>query len=191
MLSLRNNPNTRNLYGVELRSLADFQEAEKWALNSNEAKQFETFAFDSITELMEICLVEEKLKAKEEARKKNKNPDGFAPFNELNSEGMRVFRSLRDKTNKHIYAIAQQEKIKDVDGALINTASLPGKELLRAVPYIFDEVLQICRFQAQDGTPYNALRTRADAQNYAGDRSGKLDAWEAADIGNIINKILS
>ncbi len=69
--------------------------------------------------------------------------------------------------------------------------TMPGRELTKQLPYMLDEILQLVRFAAPDGTPYNYLRTVADNQNVAGDRSGKLDAWEQPHIGNIINKILS
>lgn len=190
LLSLRNNPETRNIMGVEIRSLAQFQEAERWCMESVEARQFDTFCLDSITELMEVCLVEEKQKARDEAIKAKKKVDGFAPYNELGSEGMRILRRFRDEAHKHVYFIAQQEREKDEFGAVINMPSMPGKQLTRSMPYLFDCILQLTRQQAPDGTPYNALKTQPDAHSYAGDRSGKLDYWEQPNITSIINKIL-
>jgi len=41
----------------------------------------------------------------------------------------------------------------------------------------------------EDGTTQRALLTSSDGLWQAKDRSGRLDAWEPADLGEIIGKI--
>ena len=75
-------------------------------------------------------------------------------------------------------------------GIVLNGPSMPGTKLGPALPYHFDEVfhLDIGRDQATQ-KDYRFLRTQPDFQNDAKDRSGKLDAIEYPDLGNIIRKI--
>lgn len=190
LLSLRKDPATRNLPAVEIHTLAQFDEAHRWSIESAEAKQFDTICLDSISELAEVCLIEEKIKTLQ-STPKGKKPNGFEPYMELSQHIMSVFRSYRDHAHKNVLFIAKEEWDKDeVSGSSQFRPTMPGRELTKQLPYMLDEILQLVRFADPNGAPYNYLRTTADNQNVAGDRSGKLDAWEQPNITAIINKIL-
>lgn len=189
LLSLRNNPATRNTPVIEIHGMTEFNEVFEWCSKSNDAKKFNSFALDSITEIAELCLGEEKAKAI--AKAKGGKVNNFEPYMELGTQIMAILRGFRDMPAKHVLFIAQEEFDKDEQtGLSVYRPVLPGRQLTRQLPYTFDEILQINRFTTPEGQPYNMLRTTSDAQNVAGDRSGKLDIWEPADIGYIINKIL-
>lgn len=189
LLSLRNLPTMVNVPVVEVHGMTEFNEVFKWCTESKEANKFDSFAFDSVTEIAEVCLIEEK--AKTLAKAKGGKPNGFEPYSELNAQMMHNFRQLRDTSNKHMLFIAQEEFDKDeTSGMMQFRPVMPGRTLTREIAYVFDEVLQLVRFTTPEGKAYNGLRTVADSQNVAGDRSGKLDPWEPADISHIIKKII-
>lgn len=190
LLSLRNNPSTRDTPAAEIHSVADFMEARDWCLQSNEAKNYDTFCLDSISEIAEVCLIEEKAKTLA-STEKGKKPNGFEPYMALSTTITSILREFRDLTQKHVYFIAKEEWDKDGDtGISMFRPTMPGRELTKQLPYLFDEIFQLCRFNTPEGAPYNALRTVSDSQNTAGDRSGILNSWEEADLGKIIKKIL-
>ena len=102
-----------------------------------------------------------------------------------------TIRAFRDLPGFHVYVSAKQEAIKDDQtGIVLNGPSMPGTKLGPALPYHFDEGfhLDIGRDQVTQ-KDYRFLRTQPDFQNDAKDRSGKLDAIEYPDLGNIIRKI--
>ena len=189
LLSLRALPTMVKTPVIEVHGMTEFNEVYEWCSKSADAKKYDTFCLDSITELAEVCLMEEK--AKTLAKAKGGKPNNFEPYQELNTQIMAILRGFRDMPNKHILFIAQEEFDKDENtGMTMYRPVMPGKQLTRQLPYTFDEIFQLVRFTAPDGSAYNGLRTVSDAQNTAGDRSGRLAPWEPADIQHIINKII-
>jgi len=67
--------------------------------------------------------------------------------------------------------------------------SMPGKVLSREIVYQFDEVFCLRREPDGNGGTVSALMCNTDGIYQAKDRSGALDAWEAPDLGVIIDKI--
>ena len=57
------------------------------------------------------------------------------------------------------------------------------------MPYYFDIVAALRVEKDGDGNAQRALMCDTDGLWQAKDRSGKLDAWEAPEIGEIISKI--
>ena len=74
-------------------------------------------------------------------------------------------------------------------GRLLYNPSMPGKALTQALPYLFDEVLALRVERDAEGHAQRAIMCDSDGVWLAKDRSGKLDAWEAPDLGAIIAKI--
>jgi len=66
---------------------------------------------------------------------------------------------------------------------------MPGNKLAQAIPYLVDEVLALRVEKDADGVPQRALMCAPDGLWTAKDRSGRLDAWEAPDLGAVIRKI--
>jgi hypothetical protein len=66
---------------------------------------------------------------------------------------------------------------------------MPGNKTGQALPYFFDEVLALRVEKDSEGVTQRALMCDSDGLWLAKDRSGKLEAWEAPDLGAIIAKI--
>ena len=90
---------------------------------------------------------------------------------------------------KHVYMSAKLEKTQDEIGRVLYSPSMPGNKTGQSLPYFFDEVLALRVEKDSEGNVQRALMCDSDGLWLAKDRSGKLDAWEVADLGHIIAKI--
>lgn len=164
---------------IEIANMDDLREAYEWACSSPEANQYQSVALDSISEVAEVVLQHE-LK---------KNKDGRAAYGELNTTMQELIRAFRDLPGKHVYMSAKLEKSQDEMGKLLYNPSMPGKSLTQGLPYFFDEVLALRVERDAENNTQRALMCDSDGVWLAKDRSGKLEAWEAADLGALIAKI--
>lgn len=164
---------------IEITSMEELQEAYMWCRDSEEAKGFETVALDSISEVAEVVLNHE-LK---------KNKDGRAAYGELNTTMTELIRAFRDLPKKHVYFSAKLEKSQDETGRLLYNPSMPGKSLTQSLPYLMDEILALRVERDSEGVNQRAIMCDTDGLWLAKDRSGKLEPWEAPDLGEIIRKI--
>jgi phage nucleotide-binding protein len=164
---------------IEISSMADLGEAFLWASQSDEAKQFDTIALDSISEIGEVVLNHEKKEAK----------DPRQAYGALAEHMTDAIRSFRDLPGKNVYFSAKLEKSADEMGKITYNPSMPGKSLTQGLPYFFDLILALRLERDAEGNVQRALQCRDDGAWLAKDRSGKLDHWEAPDLGAIIRKI--
>lgn len=163
---------------IEIGSMADLHEAYSWLVSSEEAKAFESIAIDSISEIAEVCLIAEKRTAKDPRQ-------AYGAMIDQMTEVIRAFRDLP----RHVYVSAKLDKSADELGKVAYTPSMPGAKLGQALPYFFDEVLALRVEKSESGEPVRGLQTQGDGIWTAKDRSGRLDAWEPADLGAVIRKI--
>jgi phage nucleotide-binding protein len=168
-----------NLPFIEITSMAELQEAYKWLTNSAEAGEFQSVALDSISEIAEVVLNAEK--------KINKDPR--AAYGAMQEQMADVIRAFRDLPGKHVYMSAKLEKTQDEMGRVLYAPSMPGNKTGQSLPYFFDEVLALRVEKDAEGNTRRALMTDGDGLWLAKDRSGKLEVWEDADLGEIIKKI--
>lgn len=165
---------------IVISSFAEFEEAYEFVKNSEHAKPFETICLDSISEIGEICLKNEKSKSK----------DPRKAYGEMQDQVMDMIRKFRDLKGKHVYFSAKQGATKDdITGVTTYGPSMPGRQLGPALPYLFDEVLSLEIGRTPEGQEYRYLRTKTDVQYEAKDRSGALDDFEQPDLSAIIAKI--
>ena len=163
---------------IEIRNVNDLEEAYKWVV-SDAANGFESVALDSISEIAEVILSSEK--------KNNKDPR--AAFGAMQDKMSEIIRAFRDITNKHVYFTAKCEKAQDETGKILYSPSMPGNKTGQALPYFFDLVMALRVEKGEDGISQRALLCDSDGSWLAKDRSSKLSAWEAPDLGAIISKI--
>jgi phage nucleotide-binding protein len=168
-----------NLPFIEITSMAELQEAYRWLTSSAEAGEFQSVALDSISEIAEVVLNAEK--------KINKDPR--AAYGAMQEQMADVIRAFRDLPGKHVYMSAKLEKTQDEMGRVLYAPSMPGNKTGQSLPYFFDEVLALRVEKDAEGFTRRALMTDGDGLWLAKDRSGKLEVWEDADLGEIIKKI--
>lgn len=165
---------------IEIATMADLMEAYQWLTDSAEAKDFQSVALDSISEIAEVVLTEE-LK---------RNKDGRAAYGELNSVMTGMIRAFRDLPGRHVYFTAKCEKAQDESGRMLYAPSMPGKSLTMQLPYFFDCVFALRVEKDAEGVLHRMLMTDSDGLWSAKNRAaGKLDMWEAPDLGAIIQKL--
>ena len=164
---------------IEISDLDTLHEAYKWLTSSAEAKQYQSVALDSISEIAEVVLNAEKKATK----------DPRQAYGAMQEQMADVIRAFRDLPGKHVYFSAKLEKTQDEMGRVLYAPSMPGNKTGQALPYFFDEVLALRVEKDAEGVTQRALMCDSDGLWLAKDRSGKLDAWEAPDLGGIITKI--
>jgi phage nucleotide-binding protein len=168
-----------NLPFIEITSMQELKEAYQWLTGSAEAAEFQSVALDSISEIAEVVLNQEK--------KINKDPR--AAYGAMQEQMADIIRGFRDLPGKHVYMSAKLEKTQDEMGRVLYAPSMPGNKTGQSLPYFFDEVLAMRVEKDAEGNTRRALMTDGDGLWLAKDRSGKLEVWEDADLGEIIKKI--
>lgn len=162
---------------VEINSSDDVAEVYQWLVESEEAKQFDSVALDSISEIAEVVLICEKAKTK----------DPRQAYGVMQDQMTAMIRAFRDLP-KYVYFSAKLDKSQDEMGRLLYSPSMPGNKTGQALPYFFDEVLAL-RCEPSDEGVVRALLCQPDGSWQAKDRSGLLDTWEEPDLGAILKKI--
>jgi phage nucleotide-binding protein len=164
---------------IEISDMETLREAYTWLTQSDEAKGFQSVALDSISEIAEVVLNAEKKATK----------DPRQAYGAMQEQMADIIRAFRDLPGRHVYMSAKLEKTQDEMGRVLYAPSMPGNKTGQALPYFFDEVLALRVEKDTDNNTQRALMCDSDGLWLAKDRSGKLDAWEAPDLGAVIAKI--
>ena len=163
---------------IQIKNMGDLREASTWLAGADAAKQFESVALDSISEIAEVCLNAEKAKAS----------DPRQAYGEMQTTMAEAIRSFRDLP-KHVLMTAKLEKSQDEMGRMLYSPSMPGNKTGQSLPYFFDLMLALRVEKDAEGVSQRGLLCDSDGLWQAKDRSGKLDTWEAPDLGAIIAKL--
>lgn len=164
---------------IEISDMQSLMDAYSFVTESEEAKSFDSIVLDSISEIAEVVLSAEK--------KKSKDPrQAYGALMETMQDLIRAFRDIK---GKHVYFTAKCEKTQDEQGRLLYSPSMPGAKLGQQIGYFFDLVMALRVEKDENGKPVRALQCDSDGLWAAKDRSGKLEAWEMPDLGEIIQKI--
>ena len=167
-----------NLPYIEINSMEDLKEAYTW-MGTPEGMQYKSVALDSISEIAEVVLNNEKKIAK----------DPRQAYGAMQEQMADIIRAFRDLPSRHVYMSAKLEKTQDEMGRVLYAPSMPGNKTGQSLPYFFDEVLALRVEKDADGNTQRAIMCDSDGLWLAKDRSGKLSAWEAPDLGEVIAKI--
>lgn len=163
---------------IEIADLESLRKAYLW-LTSEEANVYETVCLDSISEIAEVVLTNEKKHSK----------DPRQAYGAMQEQVTDLIRAFRDLPNKHVYFSAKIEKTQNETGRLLFSPSMPGNKVGQQLPYFFDEVLALRVEKDSEGKIVRVLQCEGDGVWTAKDRSGKLGMWESPDLGDIIKKI--
>lgn len=164
---------------IEISDMDTLKEAYTWLAESEEAKQYQSVALDSISEIAEVVLNTEKKATK----------DPRQAYGAMQEQMADIIRAFRDLPGRHVYMSAKLEKTQDEMGRVLYAPSMPGNKTGQALPYFFDEVLALRVEKDGEGVTHRALMCDSDGLWLAKDRSGKLEAWEAPDLGAVIAKM--
>ena len=167
-----------NLPYIEINSMDDLKEAYTW-MGTAEGVKYKSVALDSISEIAEVVLNNEKKIAK----------DPRQAYGAMQEQMADIIRAFRDLPGRHVYMSAKLEKTTDEMGRILYAPSMPGNKTGQSLPYFFDEVLALRVEKDADGNTQRAIMCDSDGLWLAKDRSGKLGAWEAPDLGELITKI--
>ena len=174
LLSARNA--TGNIQVAEVSTINDIMEVYTFL---KEGTDFKWVCIDSLTEIGEVVLANEKAQTKDPRQ-------AYGALIDQMGDLVRAFRDLP----YNIVMTAKQERIKDEsNGSLLYMPSMPGSKLAQQLPYWFDEVFAYRVEKNQDGETVRMLQTSRDATHEAKDRSGSLDQWEEPNMTHIANKI--
>jgi len=164
---------------IDIGDMDTLREAYEWLAKSDEAKQFKSVALDSISEIGEVVLSTEK---------KNSS-DPRQAYGAMQDQMADIIRSFRDLPGRHVYMSAKAEKAQDELGQILQSPAMPGNKAAQALPFFFDEVLALMVARGENNETHRALMCHSDGVWQAKDRSGRLDPWEAPDLGAVIKKI--
>ena len=167
---------------VEINTVEDLIGVHKHLSSSSHG--YDWVAVDSASEIAEVILAAEKMKA----------PDPRQAYGAVIERMTAAFRAFRDLHTVGVYFSAKLAKNKDdATGRVTYGISMPGAKLGDAVPYLFDEVFRLVSVDEVDANgakmPVRYLQTSGDARSVAKDRSGALDPLEPADLGAILAKM--
>ena len=175
LLSIRNAPNTVQI--VEVHSVKDVQEVLEYLKKEGPPPWV---CLDSVSELAELCLAEERQKVKNKLQAYGEMADII--------EGL--IKGFRDLPNTNVLFTAKQARNKDdSNGTMLYEPGMPGQKLAAALPYYFDLVLAARVFKNDDGTIEHWLQTQKDEQYEAKDRSGLLDLFEKPNLAALEKKV--
>ena len=164
---------------IEISDMESLREAWKWLAESAEAQEFQSVALDSISEIAEVVLNAEKKASK----------DPRQAYGAMQEQMADIIRAFRDLPRRHVLMTAKLDKTQDEMGRVLYSPSMPGNKTGQQLPYFFDEVLALRVERDAEGNAQRALMCDSDGLWLAKDRSGRLDIWEAPDLGAIIRKI--
>lgn len=167
-----------NIPYIDVSTVAELANAYNW-LRSPQSNQFATFGFDSISDLGEVVLGDNKKKTK----------DGRKAHGDTIDTVMQIFRDFRDVPNKNVYFVAKEQQYIGANNMPCTRPLMPNASLTSQLPYMFDGVYHYEFVRFTDGNLYEALRTRSDQQTLAGDRSGTLAEYEPPNLAQIYAKI--
>ena len=163
-----------------IRNRNELNDIHEWLVKSKEPDKYETVCIDSLSEIAEVLLAEEK-------KVVNDPRQAYGIMSDLMNEAIRGFRDLPKHT---LFTAKTRKLIDDTTQRITYMPSVPGQALLNNLPYFFDEVFLLRFGTVNKVKNVRHIQTVGDHQYICKDRSGKLNREEPPHTGNIINKIL-
>jgi hypothetical protein len=174
-----------NITMAEIKSYADLLEFYNWAKGSASASGYDTLYIDSLSEIYERILAEEKGKTK----------DPRKAYGEMADQMITLVKSFRDLPGLNVCFTAKASVVDTPDKGVQYNVMVPGKSNGPNLAYYFDELFYLGVGEVQSTTiggppvKYRYLQTELTPQVAAQDRSGVLDSMERPDLSYIFTKI--
>lgn len=179
LLSLMGRPAAGTFDVASITSIGDMQEVHRLLKGKHD---YQWVFIDSISEIAEVLIAEEKAKTK----------DPRQAYGALIDRMTALLRAFRDLP-LDVVCIGKAARVREEDtGRSTVEILIPGSKIGAAIPYLFDEVLyQFTNVDRETGITSTWLQTKSDSRVVARDRSGRLDDFESPDLGEVLNKIKS
>lgn len=153
-----------------------------WAKTSHEARNFDTIAVDSVSQMAEIYLAQALIKHKH----------GLKAYGDMADAVMQHVSTLYFMREKHVYLVAKQQLSDEGGGLTKKRPYFPGKELNVKVPHLYDAILCVGIYQIPGVQgEQRAIRTLDSLTVAARDRSGRLGEYEPCDLSALFAKCMS
>lgn len=177
MLTLRKS----QFHGAIINGTQDLKDVLHWLQTDQNSLQFTDIAIDSVSELAEKILDIRKLA----------NKDPRKAYGEMQEEIVPLIKAFRDLPGRNVLFTFKEEYIKDeFTGQMKWAPSMPGRQLVKDVPYWFDEVFRAgVSIEPSTGAKVHYLQCQKIDANDAKDRSSVLNVYEEPNLTNIFNKI--
>lgn len=146
----------------------------KWFEHSNEAKNFDTLAIDSISQMCSIAL------------ESSKKAHGLAQYGDMADYVYPYLKRLYYMQNKHMFLIAKEELT--VDGK--RRPSFPGKFLPTEIPHLYDCILRLAKANIPNVGEALAFQCNGSFDVVARNRTGTLNDFEEPHFGKLIAKAM-
>lgn len=164
---------------VEIGSVSELDEVYEWLIDPSNKGVFKWVCLDSITEIAERILSNEKREAK----------DPRKAYMEVQDQMMVLLRKFRDLKDYNVLMSAKQQVVVGPNDIPFFAPMMPGTKLHQQIPYIFDEVFALRVEVDEEKKEYRVIQTGRDVQFEAKDRSGELEMFESPNIARISKKI--
>lgn len=165
-----------------VNDIQDVRDALVWCKKEAIKAGIQTVCLDSISEITEVCLTDNKKKTK----------DPRAAYGDMATQIIELVKEFRDISGLHVLVTAKQTIGTDpITGVAKAMPTAPGQQVGPALPYLFDEVFHAATDKDGANKTYHYLRTKASFNADAKDRSGALDEIEYPDLSHLIGKILA
>jgi hypothetical protein len=153
--------------------------------------KYETFFIDSITVAGRLCF--RWCQQQPEAHNAKGVPDTRGAYGLHGREMVSWITQLQHARTKNVIFVCLLDQKEDEFGRTTWSPQIEGSKTGREMPGIVDEVITMALIRPEDGEPFRAFVTAPDnAWDYpAKDRSGRLDAMEAPDLGALFAKLKS
>jgi hypothetical protein len=156
---------------------AKIDEFMKWFELSSEAKNFDTLAIDSVSQMCDISLNEEK----------KKNSHGLKQYGGMADYIYPYMERLYFMQNKHMYLICKEE-VTDIG---IRRPYFPGKVLPVQIPHKYDCVLRLAKVAIPNVGEQLAFQCNGTNDVIARNRTGTLDTYEPPNFGSLVRKAMA
>lgn len=181
LLSIKNAP--KYIETTIVKTIDELENVYDYLVNEGGCEKYEWVNIDSISEIAEVLLSDEKEGSK----------DARQAYGNLQDRMMKLLRAFRDLPC-NVLMTCKQKRQEDADSGIVSfVPMLPGSALTQNISYLFDEVfaLQVIRKQDDAGNYYDErlLQTARDRKFEAKDRSGELDFFEEPNLKRLAAKI--
>lgn len=171
--------NDKDISVVEINQWSDLQLVYKNIVKNPDWSHFKYVGIDSLTELADMLV--NTLENSPEFKDPKMALKMWGEYSKKMTATIKAFRDL-DKT---VIFTALPEDVLD-NGAVVKKPFIKGKAVQRMIASYFDEVFFL---SVNAATDEREIQAQPSTSIQAKDRSGKLEAFEEANLTTIINKI--